>query len=114
MAGLFEKADGGIILTASHNPKQWNALKLLNEQGEFLNAEEGEALLKVAENEEFKFYEIDEIGTVIYKDFTQDDIEAFVQPPLIEKTAIYRAMYKGVLGAINSLGGITLPKLLEQ
>src|SRR5574344_1605346 len=108
------KADGGIILTASHNPKQWNALKLLNEQGEFLNAEEGEALLKVAENEEFKFYEIDEIGTVIYKDFTQEHIEAVLQNPLVDKTAIYRAGFKVVLDAINSVGGITMPKLLEQ
>src|SRR5574344_2270067 len=114
MAVLFEKADGGIILTASHNPKQWNALKLLNEQGEFLNAEEGEALLKVAENEEFKFYEIDEIGTVIYKDFTQEHIEAVLQNPLVDKTAIYRAGFKVVLDAINSVGGITMPKLLEQ
>jgi phosphomannomutase len=114
MGVIFENADGGIILTASHNPKEWNALKLLNEMGEFLNAEEGEAILKVAEKEDFKFYEIDEIGTVSYKDFTERHIEAVLQNPLVDKTAIYRAGFKVVLDAINSVGGVTMPKLLEQ
>jgi phosphomannomutase len=114
MGVIFENADGGIILTASHNPKEWNALKLLNEKGEFLNAEEGEAILKVAEKEDFKFYEIDEIGTVSYKDFTERHIEAVLQNPLVDKTAIYRAGFKVVLDAINSVGGVTMPKLLEQ
>ncbi|MBR4883232.1 MAG: phosphoglucosamine mutase, partial [Bacteroidales bacterium] len=65
MAVIFEKADGGIILTASHNPKQWNALKLLNEKGEFLNASEGEALLAVAEKDAFEFYDVDHIGKLV-------------------------------------------------
>lgn len=114
MAVIFEKADGGIIITASHNPKQWNALKLLNDKGEFLNAKEGESLLKVAEKEDFKFYEIDDIGTIEYKDFTQQHIEAVLQNPFVDKTAIYRAGFKVVLDAVNSVGGITMPKLLEQ
>lgn len=113
MAVIFEKADGGIILTASHNPKQWNALKLLNEKGEFLDAAEGEALLKTAQNEDFKFYEVDEIGTLVHKDFTQQHIDAVLQNPLVNKEAIYRAGFTVVLDAVNSVGGCTMPKLLE-
>ena len=70
MAVVFEEADGGIILTASHNPKQWNALKLLNEKGEFLNAEEGAAILECAEKEEFTFADVDSLGDIEEKDFT--------------------------------------------
>ncbi|MEF9986461.1 MAG: phosphoglucosamine mutase [Bacteroidales bacterium] len=113
MAVIFEKADGGIILTASHNPKQWNALKLLNENGEFLNAAEGEALLETAEKEDFKFLEVDEIGTLEHKDFTQQHIQAVLQNPLVNKEAIYRAGFTVVLDAVNSVGGSTLPQLFE-
>ncbi len=113
MAVMFEKADGGIILTASHNPKQWNALKLLNEKGEFLNAAQGEALLQTADKEDFTYYPVDEIGKIINKDFTNKHIEAVLQHPLVDKEAIYRAGFTVVLDAINSVGGITMPKLLE-
>lgn len=113
MAVMFEKADGGIILTASHNPKQWNALKLLNEKGEFLDAAEGEALLQTAQNEDFTFYQVDEIGTLEQKDFTQQHIDAVLQNPLVNKEAIYRAGFTVVLDAVNSVGGCTMPKLFE-
>lgn len=112
MAVIFEKAHGGIILTASHNPKQWNALKLLNEKGEFLNAAEGEALLKVAEKEEFTFYEVDKIGTIEFKDFTQQHIDAVLNHPLVDVEAIKKRGFKVVLDAVNSVGGCTMPKLL--
>lgn len=113
MAVIFEKADGGIILTASHNPKQWNALKLLNEKGEFLNAAEGEALLATAEREDFTFYDVDSIGKVEHKDFTMPHIEAVLNHPLVNKEAIAKAGYTVVLDAVNSVGGSTMPKLLE-
>ncbi len=114
MAVIFEKADGGIILTASHNPKQWNALKLLNEKGEFLNAAEGEALLKVAEAEAFDFYEVDNLGTIVSKDFTDAHIEAVLNDPLVDVEAIKAKGFKVVLDAVNSVGGSTMPLLLEK
>ena len=113
MAVMFEKADGGIILTASHNPKQWNALKLLNEKGEFLNAAEGEALLKTAEKEDFKFYEVDEIGKISYKDFTDEHIKAVLEDKLVDTKAIKDANFTVVLDAVNSVGGPTMIKLFE-
>lgn len=114
MAVIFEKADGGIILTASHNPKQWNALKLLNEKGEFLNAAEGEALLKVAEKEEFDFYDVDSLGSIEYKDFTDAHINAVLNDPLVDVQAIKAKGFKVVLDAVNSVGGCTMPQLLEK
>lgn len=114
MAVLFEKADGGIIITASHNPKQWNALKLLNEKGEFLNAEEGEALLKCAESDSFEFSEIDEIGKITEKDFTKAHVDAVVAYPLVDREAIRAAGFKVVLDAVNSVGGIIMPALLDR
>lgn len=114
MAVIFEKADGGIILTASHNPKQWNALKLLNERGEFLNATEGEALLKVAEKEEFAFYDVDSLGSIEYKDFTDAHINAVLNDPLVDVEAIKAKGLKVVLDAVNSVGGCTMPQLLEK
>lgn len=114
MAVLFEQADGGIILTASHNPKQWNALKLLNERGEFLTDAEGQALLRVAEAEDFVFEGIDRIGTLTRKDFTQAHIDAVKAYPLVDCEAIREARFKVVLDAINSVGGICMPALLEQ
>ena len=113
MAVIFEKADGGIIITASHNPKQWNALKLLNEKGEFLDAEEGAKLLAVAEAENFDFADVDNLGTIEYKDFTQQHIDAVLAQPLVDVEAIYKAGFKVALDAVNSVGGVIMPKLLE-
>jgi phosphomannomutase len=113
MAVIFEKADGGIILTASHNPRQWNALKLLNEKGEFLNAEEGAKLLECAERGEFNFSEIDQLGIITKKDFTKQHIEAVLSYPLVDTEAIYRAGFTAVVDAVNSVGGIIMPQLLE-
>ena len=114
MAVIFEQADGGIILTASHNPKQWNALKLLNEKGEFLDAEEGAKLLAVAEAESFDFADVDNLGTIEYKDFTQQHIDAVLAQPLVDVEAIYKAGFKVALDAVNSVGGIIMPRLLER
>lgn len=114
MAVIFEKADGGIILTASHNPKQWNALKLLNQRGEFLSAKEGENLLKTAEVEDFNFAEIDKIGKIEHKDFTMQHIDAVLAHPLVDIEAVKNAHFKVVLDAVNSVGGCTMPKLLKE
>jgi len=113
MAVLFEKADGGIILTASHNPKQWNALKLLNEKGEFLTDEEGKALQRVAESEDFDFSDVDRLGSLVRKDFTAAHIDAVKNYPLVDLTAIRDAHFKVVLDSINSVGGICMPALFE-
>ncbi len=114
MAVLFEKADGGIILTASHNPKQWNALKLLNEKGEFLTDAEGKALQQVAEAEDFEFKDVDALGTMTRKDFTQAHINAVKNYPLVDLKAIRDAKFKVVLDSINSVGGICMPALLKE
>ena len=114
MAVIFEKADGGIILTASHNPKQWNALKLLNQRGEFLTAKEGETLLETAEAEDFGFADIDKIGKIEHKDFTMQHIDAVLAHPLVDRDAIKKAHFKVVLDAVNSVGGCTMPKLLKE
>ncbi len=113
MAVLFEKADGGIILTASHNPKQWNALKLLNEKGEFLTDAEGKALQQVAEAEDFEFMDVDALGTMTRKDFTQAHIDAVRNYPLVDLKAIRDARFKVVLDSINSVGGICMPALFK-
>ena len=114
MAVLFEKADGGIILTASHNPKQWNALKLLNEKGEFLTDAEGKALQQVAEAEDFEFMDVDTLGEMTRKDFTQAHIDAVKNYPLVDLKAIRDAKFTVVLDAINSVGGICMPALLKE
>ena len=113
MAVLFEKADGGIILTASHNPKQWNALKLLNEKGEFLTDAEGKALQKVAEAEDFEFMDVDQLGVMTRKDITQAHIDAVKNYPLVDLKAIRDAGFKVVLDSINSVGGICMPALFK-
>ncbi len=113
MAVVFENAHGGIILTASHNPKQWNALKLLNEKGEFLNAKEGEDLLNTAEKEDFFFCDVDNIGKIEHKDFTMAHLEAVVNHPLVNKEAIAKCGFSVVVDAVNSVGGPTIPALLE-
>ena len=114
MAVILEKADGGIILTASHNPRQWNALKLLNSRGEFLTAEDGAKLLEFAEKEDFSFADVDDLGKIVEKDFTLAHIEAVLEDPLVDREAIRNAGFKAVLDAINSVGGITMPILLEK
>jgi len=113
MAVTFEGADGGIILTASHNPKQWNALKLLNEKGEFLDSSEGELLLEYASKEDFNFESVDKLGCCSYKDFTSQHIEAVLSHPLVDLELIYRSGFRVVLDAVNSVGGVIMPKLLE-
>ncbi|HON53965.1 MAG TPA: phosphoglucosamine mutase [Bacteroidales bacterium] len=113
IAVVFEGADGGIILTASHNPKQWNALKLLNENGEFLSSAEGELLLKHAEEEAFDFVSVERLGKCTCKDFTSKHVEAVLSYPLVDIESIYRNGFKVILDAVNSVGGIIMPKLLE-
>lgn len=114
MAVVFEEADGGIILTASHNPKQWNALKLLNEKGEFLNAEEGAAILECAEKEDFNFVSVDELGDIQERDYTDDHIDAVLALEAVDVEAVRAAGFKVVLDAVNSVGGIIMPRLLER
>ncbi|MBO4691894.1 MAG: phosphoglucosamine mutase [Bacteroidales bacterium] len=114
MAVIFEKADGGIILTASHNPRQWNALKLLNNRGEFLTDKEGKELLEFAEKEQFTFVDVDSLGKMTQRDFTMDHINAVLSDSLVDIPAIKEAKFKVVLDAINSVGGTTMPILLEK
>ncbi|MDD2242851.1 MAG: phosphoglucosamine mutase [Bacteroidales bacterium] len=114
MAVILERADGGIILTASHNPKQWNALKLLNNKGEFLTAAEGAAVVETADEERFNFAEVDSIGTLENKDFTDAHINAVLKNSFVDVAAIKKAKFKVVLDAINSVGGVTMPKLLKK
>jgi phosphomannomutase len=109
-----EKADGGIILTASHNPKQWNALKLLNEEGEFISAEEGAELLEIAENEAFNFAEVDKLGTITtIDDYIERHIQMVLDLPLVDVDVIRKANFHVAIDCVNSTGGITLPKLLK-
>ncbi len=110
----LENAAGGIILTASHNPIQWNALKLLNEKGEFISAEDGATLLQIADEEGFEFAEVKQLGKVINDDsYLQKHIEMILNLPLVDKTAIEKAEFKIVVDAVNSTGGIAVPMLLE-
>ncbi|MEZ2414355.1 phosphoglucosamine mutase [Muriicola sp. E247] len=111
----LEKADGGIILTASHNPKQWNALKLLNARGEFLNAAEGELILTLAEAEDFNFAEVDELGKLTANDSYLDiHIDEVLNLSLIDRDTIAKAGFKVVVDGVNSSGGIVMPKLLKE
>ncbi len=114
MAVVFEEADGGIILTASHNPKQWNALKLLNEKGEFLNAEEGKAILDCAAEENFNFADVDSLGVIEERDYTDDHLDAVLALKEVDVEAIKAAGFKVALDAVNSVGGIIMPRLLER
>jgi phosphomannomutase len=110
----LEKAQGGIILTASHNPKQWNALKLLNEKGEFISGSDGEEVLTIAENEAFDFAEVDDLGKVTVDDtYLQKHIDAILALPLVDKKAIEVANFSVVVDAVNSTGGIFVPALLK-
>ena len=114
LAVTFSGADGGIILTASHNPRQWNALKLLNEHGEFLTAEQGQAILDCADKGEFDFAPVDELGTVEEHDYTDEHIDSVLKLEAVDVDAIRAAHFKVVLDAINSVGGIIMPRLLER
>ncbi|CAM4156316.1 phosphoglucosamine mutase [Flavobacterium antarcticum] len=110
----LELADGGIILTASHNPKQWNALKLLNEKGEFLNGAEGAKILEIAENEDFNFAEVDDLGEITANDAFMDiHVDEVLNMELVDVEAVKAAKFKVVVDAVNSSGGIIIPKLLE-
>lgn len=110
----LEKADGGIILTASHNPKQWNALKLLNEKGEFLNNIEGEKILVIAEAEAFDFSDVDSLGEITENDAYMDiHIDEVLNLALVDVDAVKAAKFKVVVDGVNSSGGIIIPKLLE-
>ncbi len=114
LAVTFSGADGGIIITASHNPRQWNALKLLNEKGEFLTAAQGQAILDCAEKGDFDFAEVDEIGCIEDHDFTDEHIDAVLALEAVDVPAIRKAGFKVVLDAINSVGGIIMPRLLKR
>ena len=115
VAVAMEKANGGIILTASHNPKQWNALKLLNDKGEFLNGEEGAKILEYAENEDFNFAEVDDLGKIIpIDDYMNRHIEEVLRLKLVDVKAIKNAGFKVVVDAVNSTGGIAIPALLKK
>ncbi len=110
----LENAQGGIILTASHNPKQWNALKLLNEKGEFISGEEGNTLLQIAEEASFIFAEVDDLGVVTHDDsYLEKHIDAVLALPLVNVNAIKNADFSVVIDAVNSTGGIFIPALLE-
>jgi phosphomannomutase len=114
IAVVNEEADGGIILTASHNPKQWNALKLLNHLGEFLTGDDGIEVLKVAEDERFEYSEVDDLGTIIEKDdYTQRHIDQVRTLDLVDVDAIKKAGFKVAIDCVNSVGGIALPPLLK-
>ncbi len=111
----LENANGGIILTASHNPKQWNALKLLNNKGEFLSGEAGAEILEIAENETFYFSEVDDLGEIIHNDAYMDiHIDEVLNLSLVDIEAVKNANFKVVVDGVNSSGGIIIPKLLEQ
>lgn len=108
-------ADGGIIITASHNPKQWNALKLLNSNGEFLNDKEGREVISIAEKEDFKFAEVDDLGKEYHDDtWTMRHIEMVKNLALVDTEAIEKANFTVAVDAVNSVGGIAIPELLKS
>ena len=114
IAVMLEHADGGIILTASHNPKQWNALKLLNHKGEFLDAKEGQKILDIAENENINFSEVGNLGKITSNQAYIDlHIDEILDLPLVDVEAIKKAKFKVVVDGVNSTGGIAVPALLE-
>lgn len=113
LAVTGEKAAGGIILTASHNPKQWNALKLLNERGEFLNDAEGKEVLAIAERDAFKFAEVDHLGSVKHKDYLPYHIQQVLRLPLVRTEAIRHRHFTVAIDCVNSVGGLAIPALLH-
>jgi len=111
----IEKADGGIILTASHNPKEWNALKLLNNKGEFVSDQDGKAILKIAQENDFSFATVDHLGKLTHDDQYIDlHIEKVLALPLVTAEAIQKKKFRVVVDAVNSTGGIAIPRLLER
>ena len=111
----MEKADGGIILTASHNPKEWNALKLLNDRGEFVSDQDGKAILKIAQENDFSFASVDHLGKLTHDDRYIDlHIEKVLALPLVTPEAIQKKKFRIVVDAVNSTGGIAIPSLLER
>ncbi len=108
-----EKAAGGIIITASHNPKQWNALKLLNAKGEFISGSDGEAVLALADKNDFHFASVDNLGTVVQKDYLQKHIDMILALPLVDKEAIRSRKFRIAVDAVNSVGGIAIPEMLR-
>ncbi len=115
MAVTGLKADGGIILTASHNPKQWNALKLLNEKGEFLDAEEGAKILETADNERFDFCGVDRIGKILGRtSYDSEHIDQVLSLQAVDLPAVKKAKFRVVVDAVNSVGGIVIPRLLRE
>ena len=113
IAVVKENACGGIIITASHNPKQWNALKLLNERGEFLNAEEGNAILRIAEEETFEYATVDKLGKIIIDTrYKERHIENVLNLELVDVEAIRKANFRVAIDCVNSVGGIVIPDLL--
>ena len=114
MAVVFENAGGGIILTASHNPKEWNALKLLNSQGEFINSVDGQKVLDIAEREDFDFATVDKLGSSVFNDtFLNKHIDAVINYELVDVAAIKKAKFKVIVDAVNSTGAIAVPALLK-
>ena len=114
MTVIDKHADGGIIITASHNPKHWNALKLLNSRGEFINAEEGNEVIRLAENDSYTYADVDNLGQVTEDLNTIDHhIERVLALPLVDKEAIAKAGFRVCVDAVNSTGGIAIPRLLK-
>lgn len=115
MAVITKHADGGIIITASHNPRQWNALKLLNSDGEFLSAAEGQQVLALSEEEAFDYPAIDGIGRVLSREeYNDEHIRRVLALPMVDVEAVRRRHYKVVVDAVNSVGGVVMPKLLRE
>lgn len=114
LAVTAEKAQGGIILTASHNPRQWNALKLLNEDGEFLNDAEGKKILALAESNNLVFSTVDELGQISYADYAAYHIQKVLELKLVDADAIRKANFCVAIDAVNSVGGIVVPQLLKE
>ena len=113
LAVVHEQAAGGIILTASHNPKQWNALKLLNEHGEFLNDAEGKGVLSIAEKEDFVFAEVDALGHMTHKDYLPQHVEDVLALKLVDKEAIEKRDFTVAIDCVNSVGGLAIPAILK-
>ncbi|MDE5730578.1 MAG: phosphoglucosamine mutase [Alistipes sp.] len=115
LAVTRHKADGGIIITASHNPRQWNAMKLLNADGEFLGDAEGKRVLALAEAEDFAFPEVDRLGEVLSREpFNEEHIRQVLALPLVDAEAVRKRRFKVVVDAVNSVGGIVIPELLRR
>ena len=114
MAVIQQKADGGIIITASHNPMQWNALKLLNSTGEFVSGEEAKRIVELTESDELNYATIDKLGSyTLYENAIKDHVDAILNLPLVDKNAITKANFKVILDTVNSTGALALPVLLK-